>query len=405
PHSFTGNAFPTDLVERQAIGPADQADLGEIHANMTINANTAVIGHIGYDGAGFTNSLGTYTIAADGTLQAAQMIDSGITGGLGSNPNVDFTVGASTGATELGFFLIANGATVNHNFPGIDFAHGTLSFVYDYGQADARAAKITDQGSAVSLVFTDSAHHDTVLSGPVYFTTDRGGSNTLNQDGVVHSISGVDGTDASTLKIAFEDLPHGGDKDYNDTVFTVKLTDHTVTDCGCGADTFKYTLADSDGDTSKANLTVDCVASPTITITVNGGPPVTTDNGVNAPDAVVKEDHSIAVPVTAVLNNPSSALEALTVVVSGIAAGVGSVTPANGGVYDAAHGTVTWILAPGAALNSSITFTPAPNSDLDFGQLHVSATAHDAATGTVTASANLYVTTDAVADIPDLSVS
>jgi hypothetical protein len=160
-------------------------------------------------------------------------------------------------------------------------------------------------------------------------------------------------------------------------------------------DKFTYNLVDSDGDTSTANLNVDIKPDPTINLSINGG----------APDAMVKEDHSVVVPVEAHLNNPSSAAEALTVVVSGIHAGVGTVSAANGGVYDAVHGTVTWTLLPGAALNSSITFTPNGNSDVDFGQLHVSASASDVSTGTVSAQSDLYVTTDAVADTPIIGAS
>ena len=393
PHVFTGNAFPTDLVETKAIGPADQQDLGELHSNMTINANTAVTGQITFDGAGYTNSLGTYTIAADGTLQAAQLVAPSINGA-----GATFSATAGTNASELGFFLIANGATTNNNFAGLDLSKGSLHFTYDYGQGDARSAKVTDDGSKVSLVFTDASGHNTVLSGPVYFTTDRGGSNSLN-DGLVHTVSGVNGSDASTLKIGFEDLPNGkSDLDYNDTVFTVKLTDHTVTDCGCGADQFGYTLTDSDGDNSKATLSLNCFAPPSVVVTVNGS-----SNLTNVPDAVVKEDHSIDLPITAQLVNPSSASEALTVVVSNIPSNVGTVTPHDGGVYNANAGTITYTLVPGAALNTTIGFTPAPNSDVDFGSLTVTATAHDTNTGTVSATGTVYVTTDAVVDVPVLT--
>ncbi len=341
---------------------------------MVISANTSVTGTITFDGAGYNNSLGEFTIAADGTLQAAQMIAPSITGA-----GTSFSATANSGAAELGFFLVANGFNTNGGYAGLDLAHGSLNFIYDYGQADQRAANVTDAGSKVSLVFTDSGNHDTVIGGPIYFTTDRGGSNSLNADGTVHTISGVDGTDASgaTLKIGFEDLPNGGDNDYNDTVFSVKLTDHSTTPPG--SDQFVYTLTDGDGDSSKANLTFDTLTPPTITITVNGGNPVTSDTSVQSPDAVVKENHSVTIPVTATLSNPSSSGEALTVTISGIPSTVGTVTAADGGVYDAprtAPSPGRW--PPGAALNSSLTFTPTAFSDVDFGNLHVTATATDA---------------------------
>ncbi len=391
PHHFTGNSFPTDLKETKAITGDDLNALGVAHSNMAVNGDTVVSGQITFEGAGYTNSFGAFTIGADGTLQPATMINPAVDG-----TGASFTLNTPASAVELGFFIVANGANVNHSYPGIDFSTGTLNFVYDNGLAGERAAKVTDAGSHVSLVYTDTTGHETVIDGPIFFTTDRGGSNSLNYDGQVHTISGV-GADDTTLRIGFEDLPVGGDgylnqdNDYNDIIFDLKLTDHTINDCGCGADQFTYTLADSDGDTSNATLTVDCVKSPSIDLNVN--------NGVH--DAIVKEDHSVVVPVTAQLNNPSSASEALTVTVTGIQSSWGAFS-APVGSYNAATGTWTVTLAPGASLNTAFTFTPAHDSDIDLSGLTVTASATDAATGTVTAVKDFSVIVDAVADVPFL---
>lgn len=391
PHTFTGNAFPNDLKETKAISGADLNALGVEHSNLAVNGNTVVSGQITFDGAGYTNSFGAFTIGADGTLQPATMINQAV-----NSTGASFTLSTPADAAELGFFIVANGANVNQNYPGIDFSTGTLNFVYDNGLGTERAAKVTDAGSHVSLVYTDPSGHETVISGPIFFTTDRGGSNSLNFDGQVHSISGV-GADNQTLRIGFEDLPVGGDKyltqdnDYNDLIFNLKLTDHVIKDCGCGADQFTYTLKDSDGDTSQANLTVDCIKSPTIDLTVN--------NGVH--DAVVKEDHSVDVAIKAQLNNPSSASEALTVTVTGIQSSWGAFS-APVGTYNAAAGTWTVTLAPGASLNTTFTFAPKHDSDIDLSGLVVTASATDAATGTVTATKDFSVIVDAVADVPFL---
>src|SRR6185295_18388096 len=104
-------------------------------------------------------------------------------------------------------------------------------------------------------------------------------------------------------------------------------------------------------------------------------PTVELNNGVH--DAIVKEDGSIIVPITATLDPHDSPNAVLTVVITGINAGAGSVVAADGGVYDAVHGTITWTLAPGANLNSSITFTPNADGDTDFGDLHATATAFE----------------------------
>ena len=383
-HTFTGNHFPTDLQEGHAISAADQANLGEIHSNMVIGANTQVSGQVTFDGAGYTNSLGAFTIAADGTLQAVQMVTPSITGA-----GAAFNINSSAGAQELGFFLVADGFTTNNGYAGLDFAHGQLNFVYDFGAGDQRAAKVTDDGSHVSLVFTDAGGHTHVLNGPIYYTTDAGGSNSLNADGVVHTLSGV-GSNSNTLTIAFEDLPNGGDHDYNDAIFNVQLTDTVVTPPP--ADQFTYTLTDGDGDSSKANLYL------------NGTAPVICKPTLTACDVWVKEDHSVALNVNANLNAPHAG-EQLTVTISGIAAGWAVDTTASGGTYDAT--THTWSVTLPAGVTSfsgGPTLTPPHNSDVDLTGLSVTATATDGAyTAASTGSENVYV--DAVVDTPVLTVS
>ncbi|MBL8713015.1 MAG: VWA domain-containing protein [Alphaproteobacteria bacterium] len=256
PRTFTGNTFPTALPEGTPV--TDPNLLGELHGNMTIGADTTISGQITFDGAGYTNSLGLFTIAADGTLQAAQMVTNSITG-----PGASFTVDPSTGATQLGFFLVADGFTTNGGYAGLDFSTGQLNFVYDAGLPTERPATINDAGGHVSLVFTSAGGVETVIQGPIYFTTDRGGSNSLNPDGLVHTISGV-GSDSHTLTIGFEDLPGGGDHDYNDVVFNIQITDHTTTGGGDIADQFTYTLTDGDGDSSTAVLYLDGDGQPVI---------------------------------------------------------------------------------------------------------------------------------------------
>ncbi len=256
PREFTGNSFPTTLPESTPV--TDPNLLGEIHSNMTIGSDTTISGQITFDGAGYTNSLGLFTIAADGTLQSAAMVTNSITG-----PGASFNVDPSTGATQLGFFLIADGFTNNGGYAGLDFAHGQLNFVYDAGLSTERPATINDAGGHVSLVFTDAGGVDHTINGPIYFTTDRGGSNSLNPDGLVHTISGV-GSDSHTLTIGFEDLPGGGDHDYNDVVFNVQITDHTTTGGGDVGDQFTYTLTDGDGDSSPAVLYLDGDGQPVI---------------------------------------------------------------------------------------------------------------------------------------------
>ena len=387
PRTFTGNTFPTLPSEGAHIGPTATAALGEQHSNMAITAGTTVSGQITFEGAGYTNSLGVFTIAADGTLQAASMVAPQING-----PGANFNLPAGAGASTLGFFLVANGYSTNGGYAGLDFAHGQLNFVYDQGLGTERAATVNDGGGHVSLVFTDAGGVDHVIQGPVYFTSDRGGSNSLNPDGLVHTLSGVSSTSPNTLTIAFEDLPNGGDFDYIDLVFNVQLTDHTVVGCDCGTDKFTYTLTDGDGDPSNATLDFTCL------------PPTVNQPELTTCDLWVKEDKSVALNVQAKLVTPSAG-EQLTITISGIKDGWGVDTSVSGGTYNAATHTWTLTLAPGVTtFNGGPTVKPPANSDADMTGLHVTATASN---GVNTASANgtENVYTDAVADAITVNAS
>ncbi len=137
-------------------------------------------------------------------------------------------------------------------------------------------------------------------------------------------------------------------------------------------------------------------------ITINNGPP----DALDAPDAIVKEDGSITIPITASIGSGAPADDVLTVTVTGIPdASVGTFSSPIG-TYDAAHGTWTVTLPAGHDLNTTFTFTPFPNSDVDFSGMHATASQFDPATGTTqTAGENFHVTTDAVADVPTITAA
>lgn len=209
---------------------------------------------------GYSNSLGLYTIGADGTIQAAQIVSKNVNEtALGGSTSFDIPANGQ----GVGFFLIADGNTANGGYVGKDLSAGHLVFYYNYNQAGERIAKVTDTAANITLVYVDGSNEQ-VLSGPVYHTTDRDGSNAINPDGKVHTISGLanDG-DCSVLRIGFEDLPNQGDRDFSDVIFdfTYKPTPPKAT-----SDNFTYTLADYDGDTDKAVLHLDGQVGSTTTV-------------------------------------------------------------------------------------------------------------------------------------------
>ncbi len=225
PHTFTGNTFPGgNLVDGQAISGSTLAALGQIASNMAINADTTIKGQVTFESADFHNTLGAFTIKADGTIMATTIVVENTDGGGGT-----FELDAGAGAKKVGFFLAADGAG---GIGDLDLVSGSLRFVTNFGTPAAAATKVTDDGNNVRLIYTDSEGNESIVQTSIWFTSDRGGSNSLNYDGMVHTISGVDPTDPKSLVIAFEDKPSlYSDKDYNDAIFKVTMTDEVKVCC------------------------------------------------------------------------------------------------------------------------------------------------------------------------------
>jgi VCBS repeat-containing protein len=243
-HDFSAASvsFP-DVHEQTNIAnlrPPGTPALGIAAGDMAAGANdTEVTLSFVQSKAGYSNTLGSFEIAADGTIKnvAIDFINSH---SAHAGDTVTTTVHAGN---ELGFFLIADGFTTNHGFVDVNLDKGELSFIYDYGQANQRAANVADDGSHISLIFTDNHDNDTIIKGTEYFSTERGESTALNPDHATHVIAGTSGDD---LRIGFEDLPNTGDADYNDTVFDVAFAPSImpVALAGDGTDT----LNGGDGD-------------------------------------------------------------------------------------------------------------------------------------------------------------
>ncbi|MCM2344088.1 MAG: DUF4114 domain-containing protein, partial [Alphaproteobacteria bacterium] len=255
----TTNTFPS-MAEGVALNP------GATYYGITpgdLRVSDPATGTIKFvsEGAGYNNTVGMFVYNADGSIASADvLIQNGNAVSFGNTFN--FSVGAGQ---TVGFFLIANGFTTNNSYAGIDLNTGTLQLVYKQGTPQERLATINDAGADVVMVHTSTGGVKTVLVEPMYFSSEKGGSTSLNEDGSVRVVSGlVDPSDKTTLRIGFEDLPGLGDKDYNDIVFDVTL----AVDCGCAEDQFVYTLTDADGDTDKAVLTIECVDDDTNPIIV-----------------------------------------------------------------------------------------------------------------------------------------
>ena len=158
-------------------------------------------------------------------------------------------------------------------------------------------------------------------------------------------------------------------------------------------------VSDSEFDPSDNNAQ----ASDPLTLTwkpVINPPCIKVNNGVD--DALVKEDGTVDVPVTAQLGDNPAASEFLTITVTGIDPSWGDFS-APIGTYTPGTGTWTITLPAGEALNTVFTFTPNADSDIDLTGMVATVVATDpVAAISANSSDGFNVIVDAVADIPNL---
>lgn len=192
-------------VNIKNLRPKGDAALGVSEGNLSVDfdATASITFRKGY--AGYNNSFGTFGVAEDGTIVSTSMEWANVkTAGVNVTHQIDLPVGQDGGA--YGFFLVANGNTLNNGYAGLNVTgEGMLSFVYNYGKSGARAAKVTDAGSKISLVYNDGVTTK-VLKGNVLFTTERDEAPTINKDGKTHVVSGLMDTNNLTLNPKAADL-------------------------------------------------------------------------------------------------------------------------------------------------------------------------------------------------------
>ena len=205
---FSDSIVLPNLKERTNIAdlnPSAVPALGIADGNLSVayDATASITFRKGY--AGYDNSLGTYAVGSDGTITSVSLQFKNVKdAGIDVAHEIDLPTGANGG--EYGFFIIANGNNSNAGYAGLNVSDpGNISFVYNYGKTDARAAKITDPGAKISIVYNDGIVKK-VLKGDAYFTTERGESAAINKDGKVHVVSGLQDTNNVMLDIKKADL-------------------------------------------------------------------------------------------------------------------------------------------------------------------------------------------------------
>ncbi|QQG36294.1 MAG: DUF4114 domain-containing protein [Micavibrio aeruginosavorus] len=225
-HTFYAALIFPQLSEGQALPPADEPNLGIQPDDLSISFETTVrMTFVGTD-AGYKNSLGFYRVNAAGEIIDVHMAFANAKAvAVGTAYTLDLD--GQTGS-DFGLFIVSNGFNTNAGYAGVNFATGTLNFIYHNGLADERIATIDDNAADIRLVWTDGVT-ERILNGPIYHATPRNGDNGINPDNAQHVVSGIlDPDDPTTLRVGFEDLANLGDADYNDVTMDITVDDRTV---------------------------------------------------------------------------------------------------------------------------------------------------------------------------------
>ncbi len=175
------------------------------------------------ESAGYKNALGAYKIAADGTISGVRILfaNASLKGSGGDlvagRSSVDLAIKAGE---QLGFFVVPDGYSQYGMAKLLSDASATFKFV----GANGKPGNI-NAGSELKLVQVNASGVETVVKsayGSAVFHSVDDGTMGLNGDKLKHVTATVDNLDG-TVKIGFEDLKGGGDKDFDDSVFTVTL--------------------------------------------------------------------------------------------------------------------------------------------------------------------------------------
>jgi Ca2+-binding RTX toxin-like protein len=176
-----------------------------------------------YESAGYKNALGMYKIGADGTIYDVQVLfaNASLKGSGGDLVGGKSSVGLDLKAGErIGFFVVPNGYAQRGMDKLLSDTNGSFKFVDSKGNAGN-----VNGGSELKLVHVSDKGRETDIKsqyGTSVFHSVAGADGALNGDKFKH-VSGEVDTINGTVKVGFEDLWKGGDKDFDDSVFTVSL--------------------------------------------------------------------------------------------------------------------------------------------------------------------------------------
>ena len=191
--------------------------------NFKVTEATTAKVTFNYESAGYKNALGVYKIAADGSINGVQILFAnaslkGSGGDLISGVS-SADVGVNAGE-RLGFFVVPNGFSQY----GMSQLLSDKSASFKFVGVDGKTGNVGG-GTELKLIHVGASGAETIMKSAygtsIFHSVDNGKSG-LNGDGINHVTGTVDNLNG-TVKIGFEDLKGGGDKDYDDSIFTVTL--------------------------------------------------------------------------------------------------------------------------------------------------------------------------------------
>jgi Ca2+-binding RTX toxin-like protein len=235
---------------------ADGAGASNITASSTTSTNlgnveiavstTGVVTFVG-ETAGYRNALGCYKVDANGNIYDVKILfaNASLVGSGGnlvagqSSVSLDLQAG-----DKLGFFVVSNGFNQTGMAPLLSDTTGSFKFVGPDG-VQGNVGTTTD----LKLVHVAANGTETVIRsqyGTSIFHSTLGTNGGLNVDDITH-VTGVTRYADGSISLGFEDLLGGGDRDYDDSVFSLQVgTANTV--LMTSGTTTTTTVARSGGD-------------------------------------------------------------------------------------------------------------------------------------------------------------
>ena len=194
------------------------------------------------EGAGYRSMLGTYTFDAKGNIDPTSLklvwldgtaVQENVSGAalvkdfLGNTQPSTVSLGQMAAGSQVGFFLIADGASSSANKTLIGNVAGVNKTTDNY-QSDIAAI---NQKLGFQVDANGNGHvtvNGQALAGQTYFTHNSVLNTDANNNDMLHAISGISSKNDGKLYIGFEDLAGGGDKDYNDMIITVDIGSYNI---------------------------------------------------------------------------------------------------------------------------------------------------------------------------------